>query len=194
VKHFKRNEKHTHISVKYGCKRVVGTFGTDLGCNFTEGGEGTSGHKMRSETREKIALARKGKPRSPETIEKIRSAQLGKVQSPETKNKISLANTGKVRTLETREKMRIAITGKKRSPEFKEKNRLSHTGVPILSARGRKRSDAAKAKMRAARAARVSRKGAELSIGLRELLIAEDAEDRARERLADMSLGTDWQF
>jgi len=77
--------------------------------NQTEGGEGTRGWKMSSETKEKIARAKRGRPsvrkgykHSLATIKKISAAKMGVTglrpgyrHSPETRRKISDAKIGR---------------------------------------------------------------------------------------------------
>jgi hypothetical protein len=55
------------------------------------------GRKHTPETKEKMSLAKRGKPGkkpTPETLDKMRLANLGKKHTPETKEKMSLSRSG----------------------------------------------------------------------------------------------------
>lgn len=95
-------EKDTILEMRY--------FGHPL-CNFTEGGEGTSGVKQ-----------------SAETIAKRVKANTGKKRTDETKLKISLAQTGKKRTSEQIAQQSLRLKGTKRSLEAVVKTAKSNTG------------------------------------------------------------------
>lgn len=58
--------------------------------NLTDGGEGISGYTFSAESKQKMSVAKKGKPISNEA----RLSRLGKITSEETKQKISLAQRG----------------------------------------------------------------------------------------------------
>lgn len=137
-----RNKKHNSISNKYGLNRIIvlqteseaeafncethlielrQTYAHkfDFGCNFTLGGEGTSGRKISEEHKQILRDSLTGIKRSdatrhlksvqmsgpnnhrlgtkhkPETIEKMRQAKLGKVFSQETRKKMSDKKKGK---------------------------------------------------------------------------------------------------
>lgn len=151
-------------------------------CNLTSGGEGAPGHYVSEETREKIGLSKRGKPRSPETRAKLSAANKGKrlpqeqrdkigathrgmKRPPETGIKIGLSKKGKKRKPETIAKMSAALKGhpawnkgKKTPPETREKLSKAHTGLPS-GHKGRKLSPEARAKIRAAHARRRKIKG-----------------------------------
>lgn len=78
-------------------------------CNFTNGGEGTSGIVMSEETRQKRSACRLGKKRPP--------------RSKEWSMKISKANKGLVRSDEFKEKISKATKGKKKGPMPEETKR-----------------------------------------------------------------------
>ena len=70
--------------------------GTGILLNATDGGEGTSGLKIKNrtlseETKQQISKNKIGHTHDSETIEKIRSSQTGKKHSLETKEKMRLA-------------------------------------------------------------------------------------------------------
>jgi hypothetical protein len=90
-------------------------FGLKL-CNYTDGGDGISGHRHSDETRAKLSLV-----------------QIGKVISAETRAKLSLANKGRPRTDEVKAKISASNTGKKRTTEQNQRNSERSLGK-ILSA------------------------------------------------------------
>jgi len=125
------------------------------GYNLTEGGEGTVGYKhttvakmamsdkhkgkvISAESRHKMSVARKGKPKpegfgtkvaksnservlSDVTKQKLAAHLLNTVQSPEFKVKIAAANSARVITCETRLRLSAAATGRKhRAPEIEK--------------------------------------------------------------------------
>lgn len=98
--------------------------------NATDGGEGTPGRIVSSETRSKQSTATKGKPghpSSPETRARMRLAMIGNMNRrgqqtmPEHRAKLSLAGIGHVVTPETRLKIREAQLGKRLSFETRAK-------------------------------------------------------------------------
>ena len=72
---------------------LLGRKDLGTGClrNFTDGGEGTSGHVHSAEHRAKIGAAHKGRIFSTETRAKIGAAGKGRIFSPEARAKISAA-------------------------------------------------------------------------------------------------------
>lgn len=79
---------------------------------------------LTEETKMKISLAKKGKPRSEETIQKMRERKV----SDKTRIKLSIAlkgrispNLGKPRSEETKEKIKNTLSGRVLSIEAKEK-------------------------------------------------------------------------
>ena len=106
-------------------------------CNYTDGGEGSSGCVPSKETRAKLSAVQKGRkfsaehcanisaaakgrkkrPRSAEHCAKISAAQRGKPKSAEHCAKMSAAMFDKKPSAETRAKKSVAMTGKKHSPE-----------------------------------------------------------------------------
>lgn len=85
------------------------------GYNMTWGGEGTIGHKLSEEHKQKISLANIGKKASEETRQKMSNTRKkvgnypptrkGESHSEESKKKMSLAKTGRKLSEETKQKM-----------------------------------------------------------------------------------------
>lgn len=116
-----RNQFHSRIAKKHGFKRKIifesedenlclikeietisslKTFVNDenyngIGCNFTIGGEGTSGHKYSEESRKILSESRKGIQFSQDHVEKIRIALNGRKIPDEVKEKMSRSHKGK---------------------------------------------------------------------------------------------------
>jgi hypothetical protein len=67
---------------------------TGVLANLTDGGEGSSGAVVGSETRAKMSSAQLGRTHSPETRAKIGEANSRRTQTPETRAKISEARRG----------------------------------------------------------------------------------------------------
>jgi len=91
-------------------ERLIKAFGRiDLGTgpliNFTNGGEGMSGHVCSEETKRKMSEARRGGTHSEETRRKISEANKGKKLSEETRRKLSEAHRGKKHSEESKRKM-----------------------------------------------------------------------------------------
>ena len=87
--------------------------GTGMLLNFTDGGEGSSGHQWSQEQREKLSRSHIGKKFGEEMREKMRIVRKGKKHSEETKKKISESLEGDQRLKSWK--------GKKRSEETKRK-------------------------------------------------------------------------
>jgi hypothetical protein len=123
-----RNKKHAAVSTKYGVDRRVvlettdesealalevslirerDTFMSDLGCNFTAGGEGVSapshrkGKTISEQHRKNISEGKKGKP-----------THWSRPRTPEFKARISQALTGISRSEETRRKVSLSLKGR----------------------------------------------------------------------------------
>jgi hypothetical protein len=130
-------------------------------CNMTDGGEGTSGHKLSVEHRAKLTAANtgrklseehkavllesrkhlKGQALSPEHKEKLRAVGKTRKFSDEHRAKISAANTGRKLSDEHKTKLSVAGKGRKLSAEHKAKIGAASTG--------RKMSDEHRAKLTA---------------------------------------------
>jgi group I intron endonuclease len=107
------------------------------------------GIKRSKETRLKMSLASKGKPKTEEHRINAANAQKGKVSSlkdiprtEETKAKISKGNKGKVRTAENCEKIRLIVSN--RSDETKTKMSNSHKDIKLSEERKLKMSKSQK--------------------------------------------------
>ena len=136
VKLQRRNKRHINVSLKYGIRREVrfttceehDAFSEEIrliaelhsyvhdqhwngvGCNYTLGGEGTSGHVHTLESRLKTSVGNKismlgnqngrGHVRSSDERLKIREKLLGHEVKPETRRKISDRLTGRKLSLE----------------------------------------------------------------------------------------------
>lgn len=72
----------------------------------------TAGVRPDAAAREKMAAAKRGKPRSLETRQKISAYQKTRVVSPETIKKQSIARTGAKRSAEARQRMSDAAKGR----------------------------------------------------------------------------------
>lgn len=124
-----RNKKHSNVSLKHGINREIvlitsidrialdheidlvafhKTYHYDdpnvIGCNFTRGGEGMSGHKLSIEMKQRLSALNRGKvpwnkglftgPRSLETRSKIAKSHFGMKASAETRKKLSESHMG----------------------------------------------------------------------------------------------------
>lgn len=139
VRQLKRNKKHTRIAAKYGLRREVVLetsveeitfeveksliaehktyfYENDFGCNFTRGGEGTSGHKQSDEARRKMSVWRTGRPGHRHTVETRKRMSEAKLGRPPN-------NKGKCMSDATRAKMSTVRKGKPKSEEWKAKMR-----------------------------------------------------------------------
>lgn len=130
-----RNKKHTRTASKYGMRREV-VFVTSIesmtlecerdliakmktfkhehsfGCNFTRGGEGTSGHKQTAEARQKMSAWRMGRPGHKHTdATRLKMSLSKKGRSPN--------NKGKCMSELTRVRMSLARKGKPKSEAWK---------------------------------------------------------------------------
>lgn len=118
------------FSVEKSTIKMWRELGVDL-INKTDGGDGVSGFVMSEEARQKMSLAKKGKPglvtmlgkkHSMETRAKMSAAHKGKPKSPEHAAKVGLRHRGKkvVVSAETKAKMSLARKGKKLSEKARE--------------------------------------------------------------------------
>lgn len=125
---------------------------TDIGCNFTDGGEGGSGRVKSLEERAKLSKAHLGKKHTAETRAKLSEASRN--PSPETRAKLRAARFGRIVTSETRAKLSIANKGHTLSPEQRAKiskavsNPSSETRAKMSAAhKGKKHTAKTRAKM-----------------------------------------------
>jgi group I intron endonuclease len=113
---------------KYYIKKLKSKYPN--GYNMTDGGDGTVGRKMSSETRNKISIGNTGKKYSQELKLKLSLAHKGIKFTEEHKRKISLSSKTKGKKLkprsqETRNKISLSRKGFKVSDETKLKISLS---------------------------------------------------------------------
>jgi len=134
-----RNNYHKNIVNKYGKENILKgkldcsteqiAFDLEKGfikclkrqgvklANLTDGGEGMSGLSPSEETRKKLSLAFKGKPKTFEHNQKVGIANKGKKRSLEHKMAVSKAQKGKKHSEETRLKMSLAHKKIKKSAQ-----------------------------------------------------------------------------
>lgn len=67
------------------------------------------GHKVSTETKEKMSVMFKGKPKSTEHRAKLSAAGMGHGVSPETRAKLSVASTGKTHTVSPEGRAKIVV-------------------------------------------------------------------------------------
>lgn len=95
-------------------RELIAFYGRDNLCNFTDGGEGSSGYVQSEQTKIKKTIAQKNA-----------------FSSLESKAKRSIASSLRLRTDSEKEKLRIAQTGKKYSDESRQKMSLSKVGKKL---------------------------------------------------------------
>lgn len=89
--------------------------------NLTTGGEGCVGLVPSLEAREKMAVAKRGKKRTPEAIKKCADANRGKKRTPEVAARMAAARVNRAHTPETKAKIAATVTGFRHTPEAKAK-------------------------------------------------------------------------
>ena len=127
--------------------------GTGILRNMTDGGDGVAGLVVSQETRDKLSVARKGKPHSEEHKRNNAEARRGKSRPPhteETRKKMSESKKGKSKSEETRKKMSEAWKGKPKSEEHRKKLSELKKGKPGAN-KGVPKSEEARKKMSEAR-------------------------------------------
>lgn len=141
-----RNKRHRNVSAKYGLFRET-VFSTDdeeralaeevrliselrtfvydplwngLGCNYTRGGEGSSGstHVCPTHVRQRMSALMLGNKNG-----------LGRIVGIEQKAKISASLMGHEVTKETREKISLALSGRTLTDEHVKRSALAHVGL-----------------------------------------------------------------
>ena len=83
--------------------------------NFTDGGEGTSGHIKTKETCRKLSKLNRGRVFTEEHRKNLSDAHKGKTLPEEQRRKIGEASKGHVKSEETRRKLSEALKGRKLS-------------------------------------------------------------------------------
>ena len=132
----KRNKRHTNVAVKYGMNRVIQevvdeqlafreerrliaehhTYVYDLeynglGCNYTRGGEGSSGHVPGVETRQKLSVKA--------SVSMLGNQNgRGHFKSNQERQRVRQKLLGHEVTFETRHKISQKLRGRKLSPEL----------------------------------------------------------------------------
>lgn len=125
---------HTNISEKEAFELEVYYINKigrrDLGLgpliNFTNGGEGSSGHILTQEHKDKIGKSLKGRIFSEEHIRKNIESKLGKKRPEEFCKKMSEIRKGTTASDETRKKLSEAGKGRVHSEESKNKIKISN--------------------------------------------------------------------
>jgi len=107
-------------------KYYIKQWGTKVpnGYNLTDGGEGILGYSHGEETKEKVSIALRGKPKSEEHRKKLSEANKGKPKSEEQKKKQSESTRGRVGkplSDEAKKKLSVINTGKVYSEESRKK-------------------------------------------------------------------------
>lgn len=112
--------------------------GNGILANMTDGGDGSKGHIVSQEIKNRHSERMKGKryslgfKQSKETISKRVESLKNRKWTPEQRAKmipiLALLNKGREKSSETIEKMRIASTGKKHTQESKNKMSIAQTG------------------------------------------------------------------
>lgn len=99
-------------------------------CKFSTDKTGSVRGPHSEETKRRMSLASKGKPKSKEHANNCRLANLGKKHSEETKKKIGEGNLGKEVSDETKKKLRESASKRGISKETREKMKLARAGKP----------------------------------------------------------------
>lgn len=114
--------------------RLIAEIGRENLCNMTDGGEGTSGHTHKEETKRKQSDSAKRVVRSAERLAKLKVLNVGRTPSEETRQRMSESKIGRKHSLAAIEKMRQKALV--RTPETIAKQVAANTGQ-IRSAEAR---------------------------------------------------------
>lgn len=94
---------------------------SDVGCNFSIGGEINRGFRFSEEAKKRLSQRMKNHTVSNETRQKISAGLTGVKRSEATKEKQSLAHRGHHHNDESKQKISDALTGRSMSDDVKEK-------------------------------------------------------------------------
>ena len=92
---------------------TIAKYGRENLCNYTDGGEGSSGRIVSDECKRKISNSKKGTVATAEHREKTRIASTGRKHSEEAKRKIGESNSRRGVSAETKAKMVTNMPTKK---------------------------------------------------------------------------------
>lgn len=92
---------------------TIALYGRDSLCNYTNGGEGSSGRVVSDECKRKISKSKKGTVLTAEHIEKIRITSTGRKHSDDAKRKIGESNSRRIVSEQTKAKMTNNMPTKK---------------------------------------------------------------------------------
>lgn len=109
-------------------KATILTLGRGFLCNYTDGGDGMSGHVKSVETLAKLRASLLGRRHSKKTKALIGAKSKGRYVSEETRRKLSEANLGIKPSDETLAKRSAALTGRKFSDTHRAKISAALTG------------------------------------------------------------------
>lgn len=109
-------------------KELIAQLGRANLCNFTDGGDGSSGYRWSEEGRRKISENLTGRFCSQATREKLSSSLRGKVRTPSQIAKHAAAIRGRALSQEHRDTLRRALIGHQVSEETRRKLSESNRG------------------------------------------------------------------
>lgn len=152
----KSNGPHTEESIEKMRQSKLGRKRPEFSEEWKQNiGKGHLGMVMSDESKEKISLASRGKPKSKEAVEKMRQSLIGRTHSDETKEKMSRSQQGKTHTEEVKERLRQINLGRKMTSEDKEK--MSNAQKGNTNRLGKSFSEESKKKMRESRLAYIAK-------------------------------------
>ena len=106
---------------------------TSVGYNITEGGEGTVGYVHTDGAKNKMSIAKKGKPLSLEHRKAIGLQSLGRKMTEENKAKLRAINLGKKASEETKQKLRDAHKRNPRNFDEEYRRKLRESRADALA-------------------------------------------------------------